>query len=309
MSKTAADLSRSVTTFAVEASDPRLILVTNEDHFLFNTRVNYPVNEELAFSLANGGQTRPITLTKDGETFLVVDGRQEVKAARWIDQLIDANDPRVSFRGGQKMLLNAMVRRFKDAQEAVVFMNRADARIEDTDMAKAERAHHAMKWLAGDKKRVAESMGVGVSVQTLENWLKLLDLDPTVQEAVRSREMPGHVARTMIEGKALPKERQRQVLGEMRSVGATKGAAGKKAIAEAKAGDKITGKPTGKRMFSRPLAEAWVTELIRNQSIRSGSTMHDFVRVILGDKAAEKELQDGWRAALKRARAFVAKGK
>jgi hypothetical protein len=126
--KTTADLSRAQTMFLIYASDKRLILVTNDEHYLYNPRVKYPPNEELAFSLANGIQTAPIALIKDGSNFLVIDGCQEVIAARWIDSLIDAGDERAAFRGGHKMELNAMVYKFKDEAEAVAFVKRADAR-------------------------------------------------------------------------------------------------------------------------------------------------------------------------------------
>lgn len=282
-------VARAAAPFQMSVNDPRLILVKDENHFLYNPRVHYPPNLDIGESLASGHQTKDIVVMKDGDDrLLVVDGRQEIIGGR-----------AYSKKHGVDIIVTVKVKRFKDNKEAVIFMNKADLRVDDDPITTAERMLLSKRTLGTDLE-VAKSMGYKTAT-TVENYLKLLDLDDEVKKAVRKGPDKGGIdataARRLV---SMPREEQVKTLSEMIAAGATRGAAAQKAITEKKSGKKVTGKVDGKKMFTRDFVTALNTNLeeVKHPGVKLVIVVN---RALLGDADAVKELPAPLQAAWKKA--------
>lgn len=286
--------ARVAAPYALSVMDPRIILVKDESHFLYNPRVHYPPSPEIGEALATGHQTKDIVVMKDGdERLLVVDGRQEVISGRAY----------VKKHGGD-ILVNVRIKRFKDNKEAVIFMNKADLHIPDDPITTAERMLISKRTLVTDLE-VAKSFGLK-SATTVENYLKLLDLDDEVKKAVRNGPDKGGIdtvaARRLV---SLSRDEQRKTLSEMIAAGAVRGAAAQKAVTEARAGKKVTGKVEGKKMLTRAFVAALILEL-ETSKIKGADLSLTLLKGILGDKKSVNSLPEkyktAWTKALKSCR-------
>lgn len=292
--KSTIDAPRTAGGFKLDVNDPRIVLVTDRDHYLYSPRVHYKPTPDIGEALAQGNQTKPITLQKDGEDrWLVVDGRQEIISGR-----------AHSKKHGVDILVECVFKKFKSNAEARIFSIKADLRVSDDPMSHAERVHTDLKIL-GDKKTVADAWSV--SVATVDNWLSLLDLSDDVKEKVRDRTIDAVNARKLT---VLPREKQTATVKEMVAVGATRGAPAGKAIAEAKAGKKVTGVVVGKKMLTRDFVTDYLSYLeVPSGDRKSAATntttlaVINTLKALLGDKDVVAQLpahhQAAWKKALK----------
>jgi ParB family chromosome partitioning protein len=82
--------------YIADAAD--LTLVTDPKHPLFDPRVEKPLSAALVTSIKARGVQVPVKVARDGEAFLVVDGRQRVRAVRLANKQLEAEGSTVRIR-------------------------------------------------------------------------------------------------------------------------------------------------------------------------------------------------------------------
>ena len=253
MGKTAVDAQRAGTVFTLRPEDARFVLVNDKSSPLYDDRLDLPVSEELALSIAREGQIQAGKVRKNGPKLEILDGRQRYRAALLANQWIKAGDPRVSFRGGQEVQFKFEVVKPEDEADAVRKMLAANLRIDETPIIRAKRITRALKWgLTEEDVRVAYGFK---TVATIKNILALLDCAPTVQKAVDQGEIPESVARKFAD---LDHNAQKDLLVEMREKGVMRGADAGRAVAQKKSGKTVAAKTVGKKMLTREFLTLYV---------------------------------------------------
>lgn len=297
MSKTAVEANRAGTVFVLAPEDPRFVLVNDKTSPLYDERLELPVSEELAMSIAREGQIQAGKVRKNGPKLEILDGRQRYRAALLANQWIKAGDARVAFRGGQVVQFKFEVVRPEDERDAVRKMIAANLRIEETPIIRARRIARALKWgLTEEEVRISYGFK---SATTVQNILALLDCAPVVQNAVDKGELPETVARRF---RDLDHAKQKELLEEMRANGVMRGANASRAVTQKKNGKAVTAEGHGKKMMGRDFVESYVA-VLEDLKIPGASAVRANLRFVLGelDALAGSELAP-YREAAARAR-------
>lgn len=178
--------------------DPNDVIIEEEDHNpLFDERTKTPVDEGLVNSILyeRQGVLLPIVVRKVGGEPYVVDGRQRVKAAR------EANK-RLKDQGAEPLLVPAVNWRGDDKAAMSVMISANEHRLEDSVLVKAQKLG---RYLNQGGTNSEASVNFGVSLGTISNWLKLLELDDKVKKLVESGRLSATVAAELHD---LPREEQ-----------------------------------------------------------------------------------------------------
>ena len=204
--------------------DPEeLILVTNKKHPLYDERVDLPLDELMVKNVLVNGVNQTIEIVKEvigdvpptdglerGSTALVViTGRQRVKWARAANAQLAAAD---------KELINVPVvlrRGLSDADLYGRVITENEIRIADTPMG---RARKLKQYLALGRSEEQATIEFGCSLQSVHNWMALLDLAPEVQRAVDCGQVAAHSVAPLAK---LPREDQVTKLKELQAAGGT----------------------------------------------------------------------------------------
>lgn len=280
MSKTAVDASRAGTVFTLPPEDNRFVIVNDKDSPLYDERLELPVSEEMAQSLAREGQINAGKVRKNGPKLEVLDGRQRFRATLLANEWVRTKDPRVAFRAGQLLQFKFEVVRAEDEQDAIRKMIAANLHIEDTPMVRAKRIARAIKWgISEEEVRINYGFKSATSVQ---NILALLDCAPFVQKAVDAGELTESLARRF---RALDHGKQRELLDEMRAKGVMRGTVADRAVTAKKNGKEIPTNQTGKRMLPREFVEDYLAQLEPINAL-GATAVRANLRFLLGDKGA-----------------------
>lgn len=174
------------------------------DHPLYDERVLLPVRESLVRSIIAKGVMQNILVMVDGDKLLVVAGRQRVRAAREANELL-----RKSGKGEDEMIsVPARKARGDEVAAMTVSVMENELRENDNALIKAKKAQRMIDRGANEDD---VALAFGVTKPAVINYLKLLELDDKVQEAVDK----GVLAYTRaIKLHGLSKEEQRQRLAE-----------------------------------------------------------------------------------------------
>lgn len=280
MGKTAVDATRAGTIFTLPPEDDRFVIVNDKDSPLYDERLELPVSEEMALSLAREGQLQAGKVRKNGPKLEILDGRQRFRASLLANQWIREQHERVAFRAGRLLEFKFEVVRPEDEQDAIRKMIAANLHIEDTPMVRAKRIARALKWgITEEEVRVNYGFK---SPSSITNILALLDCAPAVQKAVDAGELPESVARRF---RDLEHTKQKELLEEMRAKGVMRGAGAGRAVTAKKNGREITAVKTGKKMLTREFVETYLAEL---ESVKAlGATaVRATLRFLLGEKDA-----------------------
>ncbi|WP_323120007.1 ParB/RepB/Spo0J family partition protein [Burkholderia alba] len=194
--------------------DPRdLVLVTDESHPLYDSRVHLPLDESMVRNIDFQGVLVPIEVTKNPETgdTEVVTGRQRVK------NTIEANRRREE-RGEPIRLVKGFIRRLGIRERALV-LSAATAsenaiRQQETPISRAEKMAKQQGYGRSDDEI---AILFGVSAQTVRNSIQLLECCSAVQEAVESGQVNVSHAKRLV---TLPPDEQRVKLKELIEAGA-----------------------------------------------------------------------------------------
>jgi ParB family chromosome partitioning protein len=217
--------------------DPEsLTIITDEQHPLYDERVKLPLDEKLVLNIAAHGVKQPVIITKDGDTLIVVDGRQRVRAAT------EANR-RLAKEGKETIRIPVMLQRGDDADlfGMSIFLN--EQRQNDSMLVKAKKAQRLIN-LGRTEEEVA--VVFGTSSAAIRQWVKLFDLAPQVRAAVDAGEISASAAAKLA---PLTKAEQVKHLADLR----VDAAAGKKtttkkvaAVAKKAKGEAVIEKPSTK---------------------------------------------------------------
>lgn len=217
--------------------DPEEItIITDKNHPLYDPRVELPLKEPTIRSMMNRGVIQPVTIRKDGEQAIAVDGRRRVLHAREANRRLKADGatpigvPVKQWRGDDV-----------NAYEVAIELN--EHREADSLLAKARKANVLLQ-----RGRNEDQVGdvFGVSATTISAWTKLLDLHPRVQTAVEQ----GRISATVAVQKlgTLPRDEQAKALEELDASG---GSGDVRKIVE-KHGGRAGSKPLpGKKLLRR----------------------------------------------------------
>lgn len=150
-----------------------------KDHELYDERIMFPVSESMVRNIMEHGVIASVLARRNGPgTFEVIDGRQRIRAAREAT-LRMRKDGRLTDE--EAVLVPTQLRRDDAASLAVAVVVTNEHRQEDAPMNRARKAMRLQN-LGKANDQIAEAFNV--SVQTVKNWLALLDLSPKVQKAV-----------------------------------------------------------------------------------------------------------------------------
>lgn len=229
----------------------KLTVVTDKNHPLYDERAGMPLDESLVLNVMVHGVQTPIKVRHNGydekgkPIVEVVFGRQRVRAA------LEANR-RLTKEGKEPIRVPATTAR--EEQHALMgFMISENAiRRDDSPLV---RARKLSRYLALGRSEEEAAIVFGVTVATVKNMLKVLELHPTVQRAINDG-LPVNVAKEL---HALPQEEQPAALEKLAASGNVKGDRGIQAAKNLKNG---RGAEASKvRMMSRHQVEEWRKQL------------------------------------------------
>lgn len=195
----------SVTRYMVEPEKLTIIGLDTKDgadHYLYDDRIKLPVDEGMVKNIMFRGVLQPAIVQKDGEKLLVVDGRQRVRAAR------EANK-RLKKEGKEPVRIEVKLDRSGESDAMGILISTNEFRRDDTPLAKARKLE---RYLAMGRSEDEAALLFGVTTKSISNWLKLLELDSSVQKAVEK----GHVAASNVASWAkLEKAEQKEKLAAL----------------------------------------------------------------------------------------------
>lgn len=204
----------------IRANAKSLLLVVQKDHFLYDPRVEEPLDPEFVASIKRDGVLEPILYwkDKDGQP-LVVAGRQRVRAARETDVLVPAIA--IDTKGLSEQEIKAKL--------VGIMILENEKRLEDSPSGKAIKTRRYMDLLGGDKKLVAERLSI--TTKTIEARLKFIEQPAPVQQLVDQGKI-GFWAATELS--KLPAKEQVEQAGRLAELGlpAADGKKGRKASIE-----------------------------------------------------------------------------
>lgn len=205
MSKQAIEGQR-INGFLVEPEN--LKIVTEPSHFLYDERVKLPLDENLVLNIMAHGVKQAVLAKKDGDSVLVVDGRQRVRAA------IEANK-RLKKEGKEPVRVKVLMEKGDEADLFGTLILANELRHDDTPMIKAKKA---ARLISMGRSEEEAAITYGVSTATIKNWLKLLDASAKVRKAVDDGKITATAA---VKLSALSAEEQDEALDEIVSGGGT----------------------------------------------------------------------------------------
>lgn len=172
---------------ALDAKRANIFLMDPEDLYLetdpgkayYDTRVHNGFEEHVVKGMLRHGVKQTISVVKQGDLVIVVDGRQRVINAleakrRQLEEGVPENQTirlRVQVERGSEEKL-------REVQMLANFHRRAEDPI--------SAAHKIQAYLDGGRTEEDAAEFLGVVVKTIKNRLKLLDLCPEVQAAISS---------------------------------------------------------------------------------------------------------------------------
>lgn len=164
-----------------------------------------------------------ITLRKDGDQFLVVDGRGRVMAAR------EANHE-LEFEGSEMRICPiALVEKAEDGDVATTMAVMNSMREEEDILEKGRKALQMLKF---GKSMPEVAAAFGVSVTSVEQWIKVpADCAPEILDAIERKEVAGSVA---LELAALPRDQQIEKFEQLKTEGKLTVAAAKETVRKVK---------------------------------------------------------------------------
>lgn len=201
----------------------------NQDHPLYDERANLPVNERVVRSILARGFALEgaITIRKNGDRedgspiVEVVNGRQRVKAARAAMGLLRAgyemNGQKFDPNPDAKILIPCLTKRGEAGDLAADMVTGNVLRVDDNPVVCARKAQRLMRY-GRSVEDVAANFGR--TVNTVKNWLQILDCDADVIHAVATMRLPASIAKQMM---GIPQEEQKALVKKMLDEGNTSG--------------------------------------------------------------------------------------
>lgn len=254
MGKTAIDAKRGQTTFRVSPSDSRLRVIgrdTNHregDHVLYQDRALEAPNQGLVNSMVANGFQGSIDVRVDGSFWDIVVGRRRVIAAREAEKILAAQ--------GIEFMIEIRPIKGTDLEMVEHMISENALREDPNPIQMAVDLNRFIKMGASDSQ-AARALGKGV--QSLKLYLKLLDLAPEVQEAVRRGDLAMSAALELVK---LERDDQKAELSKLFEGGEKPTAANVNAVVRAKkSGEEASAAPS-KRLLHKLLADQEAAEVL-----------------------------------------------
>ena len=150
--------------------------VEEEGSPLNDERSGWDVDENMVKNIMVYGIQQPVIVRSESGKIYVVDGRQRVKAAREAARRQDE-------AGEHATKVPCIEVKADDGRVSGIMVSTNEIRKDDDILGKARKASRLMD-LVGSVDEVA--IAFGRSTKTIENWLKLVQADPKVLEAIES---------------------------------------------------------------------------------------------------------------------------
>lgn len=185
--KQALDAPRDKPAFLMLPEDVMVMGVDEEDSTspLNDERLNLPIDEHLVYSIMKYGVKKNINARKDRATgkVYVVDGRQRVLCAREANRRLVAK--------GESA--NTIPVRLENGDDDMMFEYQVilNYYVESTPLMKARTAS---KYMGRNRTEEETARLFGVSTQTINDWMTLLQMDPEVHAAVDAKKISCHQA-------------------------------------------------------------------------------------------------------------------
>lgn len=145
-----------------------------EEHTLYDPRINDPITDQQIANIRTYGVIQPITVQRDGDRFIVVDGRGRVRRARAAADL--------QRKAGEEVLkVPCVVKRGSDVMMLGVSRAANSCRTDDNPL---RNARWANKMAEAGMSQTEVAIGFGVSQSTVSMWISLVELSSRVQTAV-----------------------------------------------------------------------------------------------------------------------------
>ena len=177
MGKKAIEAPR-ISGYAMNPSDLTIIGLDTEhkegEHTLWDERAFLPLKEPMVLNIMAIGVQEPALVTKDGDTILVIDGRQRVLHAR------EANK-RLVAAGEEPLLVPVMLKQGSDEVLEGFAISLNEHRRQDDYMTKVDKC---MRMLGRNPDHAKAAIFFGVDVQTIKNWEKLAGVSAKVRKAI-----------------------------------------------------------------------------------------------------------------------------
>lgn len=186
--------------------DPdKLVLIVDKAHPLYDRRVEKPLTEQFIRNIDAFGVKKPIDGRKNGADVEVAEGRRRTRGAREVNR-------RRRAEGREPLLVPVILHRCSDADMDVLMVIGNECREDDDLVTRAEKASRLIEQIGLEKTALA----FGRSPDTVEGWLKLLDLSEEVRERVRSGDLSAAAALPLAE---LSREEQAATLAPLARTG------------------------------------------------------------------------------------------
>lgn len=203
-----------------------LKLITDKEDPLYDPRVDLPVEENMVLNIMHQGIIQNIQAVKRGEDYVVITGRQRVKAA------LEANK-KLRRQGKEPIRIPVVLGRGDEADQLGVLISENELRQNDSPIAKAEKCK---KFLDMGRTEQEAAIIFGVTPQTIKNWMEIVGLCAFVKKAV-DRDLISATAAAKLSGLSLAdqKEAAEDLIEAAEKAGKKRATIGK---AAAKAGKK-----------------------------------------------------------------------
>lgn len=174
---------------AVTYLDPKNIHIVGlddtqgEDALLYDERISLEVDDNLVKNIKMYGIQSPVICRNDDGNFVVVDGRQRVRAARRANEELSA--------GGEVTLKVPVITVMaEDRVVSGIMVSTNEIRRADAILTKARKAARLFNQGLSHEE---VSVSFGCSIQTIRNYLRLVQADPAVHAAVEENKISASV--------------------------------------------------------------------------------------------------------------------
>jgi len=165
--------------------DPEeLVIQTDENHPQYDPRIHLPISDAFVRNIKKFGVIEPVVIAKEDKNPVVVAGRRRVLHAR------EANK-QLHEEGRPLIRVKCEIRRGDEKDLMGVSFSENENRVDLTPLG---RARKLIRYLERGGTEEEAAVIFGVSIQSIQNWLKLMELSSPVRKAVDSGQIAASAA-------------------------------------------------------------------------------------------------------------------
>jgi ParB family chromosome partitioning protein len=176
-----------------------LVMITDKADPLFDERINLPLKEETILNFMAMGVKTPLVVTRRGEQYCIVEGRQRYKHA------VEANK-RLKKLGEPLIRVPIQLERGDENSQMAVMVSLNELRQEDSMMNKIVKMKRML-----DRGQTEEEVAriFGVSTTAIKQWRSIDDASPAVKKAIEKGQIAPSAAAKLSK---LDPEKQKEAL-------------------------------------------------------------------------------------------------